>query len=90
AVDAGQPTPAEADRPDRDAALLEAVYLGLRWRQGLERRVLVGRFGALTADGIWARARLHRRRFQHCNGERLVLRPENWVLLDELVLSLLG
>jgi oxygen-independent coproporphyrinogen-3 oxidase len=89
AVDQGQAVPAERDAPDREAALLEAVYLGLRWRGGLERSRIAARFGQDQAEALWHRARCFRHRFRHCNRERLELEPGQWVLLDELVLELL-
>lgn len=89
AVDLGRPVPAGEDRPDRDAALLEAVYLGLRWRGGLDLEDIAGRFGRTQAEALRQRAQRFRRRFRRCNRQGLELAPAQWVLLDELVLELL-
>jgi oxygen-independent coproporphyrinogen-3 oxidase len=88
---------------------LESLFLGLRWRGGLDLAALEERYGAGRVQALRERARqlgrhgprerggrgrrwLERRLFgghaRHPAGPALVLAPEQWLLLDEIVLRL--
>jgi oxygen-independent coproporphyrinogen-3 oxidase len=98
---------------DRDAAWLEALALGLRWRGGVDLERLAARFGAERVAALREKARRlgprgprersargTRRtlgRFfgtrglpepPRATGAALALAPEQWLLLDEVLLRL--
>lgn len=56
AVEAGRPAPWLEDPLDEEAAWLEALYLGLRWRGGVDLEGLESRFGQARVKGLLERA----------------------------------
>ncbi len=79
--------PCEEEPLDRDQALLEALYLGLRWRGGVDLQVFASRFGKAEAEGVLDAAKEWPEAFQVEEG-RLYLFEGQRVLLDEWVLKL--
>lgn len=72
----------EEEVPDREAALLESLWLGLRTRRGIPLAALEGSPGHGLAQD-WVRAGLARE-----ENSRLVLTVEGWLLLDRLAVDL--
>ena len=94
AVEGGDSPPSEEDLPDREARLLERVYLGLRWCGGLSPACLEEEFGRRRIDRLRRRAAgpgLAERFARGARGEApdaWRLDPEDWLLLDEIAVEL--
>ena len=113
AVEEGRSAPWPEDPLDEEAAWLEALYLGLRWRGGVDLLALEARFGAARVQALRERVlrlgpgllagapgrngALSRLMGKHpaaapprALGDVLRLKPEQWLLLDEWLLRLVG
>lgn len=73
----------------RDDALLEAIFLGLRRREGIEVGQFVDRFGVSPAECL-PLERLKVRGLVSCDGGRLRLTEEGVILSDEVSATVQG